>query len=809
MSSQELDLRSEIEQLRIQLKSTKAENAKYKKLFEVSGDALSIIDLETGRFIECNQSAVNLHGVKSKNNFLLLTPADISPEYQPCGRTSQEMASEYISRAFKEGPQLFDWVHSRLDGSTFQCLVSLTAFVSGNERLILAIGRDISELMLANDNLDTANLEIEKIKLAYLKEKEKFEEFVNLAPVGIAINRLSDGSFDYVNQELSRFSGYGIDELNKMDYWQLTPKKYERQEQEQLESLLETGRYGPYFKEYIHKTGYTYPVQLSGVKITNTSGEEFICSVIQDISQQKAIEEKLRQAKAEAETSSLRTKLANDSAEIGIWEWDVITNQLVWDEWMYKLYGISEDSFSGAYEAWEQCVHPEDIEKSKQLLADAVKGIATFDPEFRVVHPDGQVRTIKASAEVIRNENEQAVKVIGVNYDITEKVNVIRELESAKLVAEQANKAKSEFLANMSHEIRTPMNAILGGLQLVNRAKLDTKSAIMLENALSSASSLLTIINDILDYSKIEDNKLDLELEPFAMLEVLKSVEFEVNSIVSNKGIQLISRVDDNFIDGWLGDIVRVKQILLNLVSNAVKFTDKGSVNINLSTIESSGIDSVCIDVVDTGIGMSKEAQEKIFERFSQADSSMTRRFGGTGLGMSITLSLIHMMQGTIQVKSKANKGTAIRVVLPLKKTNEKARAATQKTLMAPKLNGKRVLIAEDNEINQVIIQSMLEDTNAELITVDNGKLAVELAKKERFDLILMDIQMPIMDGVTAMKEIKKLSNAAPIVALTANAMLEDVSNYLEHGFTAHIGKPIDMATLYGLLASLFDKSTD
>ncbi|MEP7702868.1 PAS domain S-box protein [Paraglaciecola sp. 25GB23A] len=795
-------LEAEIDQLKAQLSNAKAENIKYKKLFEVSGDALSIIDLKSGKFTECNQAAIKLHGVESEDNFLNLKPSDISPEYQLCGRRSEEMAGEYIKNALTKGPQIFQWVHSRIDGSTFPCLVSLTAFNVDDETLVLAIGRDISELVDTQNKLHKASTDIERISSAFNEEKEKFEQFFSLAPIGIAINRLDDGSFEYVNKEFSRFSGYDKDELNQMDYWQLTPIKYEEQEKEQLQSLSETGRYGPYYKEYIHKKGFTYPVQLTGVKIKRANGDELICSVIQDISHQKQIESELQIAKSQAETNTLRMKLANESAQIGVWEWDVVSGELIWDEWMYKLYGITENCFSGAYEAWTNSLHPSDMEASNKQLEDAVAGIGTFNPEFRVVHPNGEIRTIKASAEVIRDHDGNALKVIGVNYDITDKINAINELETAKQKAEHATQTKSEFLSNMSHEIRTPMNAILGGLQMVNINSLDTKSKVMLKNAVSSSQSLLTIINDILDYSKIESNKLSLEQEPFSMRDIIKSVKFEVDSLVSNKGIQLAIKIDESFHDRWLGDIVRVKQILLNLVSNAVKFTEKGSVNIFFSEIPYHEKQAISIEVADTGIGISEEAQARIFDRFSQADNSTTRKFGGTGLGMSITISLTQMMGGTIDVKSKVGRGTNVRVILPLAITNKSISSLVQKSMTPPQLKGKKILVAEDNEINQMVVQSMLESTNAALTIVDNGKQAVEAAKKEDFDLILMDIQMPEMDGVEAMKNISSFNNHIPIVALTANAMVDDVSNYLSQGFDAHIAKPIDISTLYGTLRS-------
>ena len=433
-------------------------------------------------------------------------------------------------------------------------------------------------------------------------------------------------------------------------------------------------------------------------------------------------------------------------------------------------------------------------------MTDGIEKGTPYEPEFRVVHPCGEVRTMKASSEFIRDDDGKALKIIGVNYDITDKIKAIAELKAAKQEAEGANQAKSEFLANMSHEIRTPLNAILGSLQLLSNAELKHEYKEVVDNASISSKSLLTIINDILDYSKIEDNKLFLEVEPFSVSEVVDAVQFDVESLMSDKGIEFIACYEDSFVDDWLGDIVRVKQVLLNLVSNAVKFTQQGSVKVALSCREQNGQSVMCIEVIDTGIGMSDEAQSHIFERFTQADSSTTRRFGGTGLGMSITLSLIDMMKGDIELNSELGQGTAIKVTLPLSKANKKAVCKKRNSVVAPELSGKKILIAEDNKMNQVLIQSMMAPCHADITLVENGKLAVQQAKQQDFDLILMDIHMPELDGIAAQQQIRKMKSQIPVIALTANVMVEDIERYLESGFVEHVGKPIDLNKLYGAL---------
>lgn len=485
---------------------------------------------------------------------------------------------------------------------------------------------------------------------------------------------------------------------------------------------------------------------------------------------------------------------------IGVWELDLKTEKLVWDSWMYKLYGISELEFSCTYQAWLDRVHVDDVEHNERMLDEAINGVGIYDPEFRVVHPDGNIRTIKASAEILRDSHGAAIKVVGVNYDVTEKVDAIRKLFDAKLAAENAAQSKSDFLANMSHEIRTPMNAILGDLQLLENTSLPDELRAVLKNASYSGQSLLTIINDILDYSKIESNQLQLEKASFSLTEVLDSITYDLDSLVSEKRIGFTVNKDESYNEYWMGDLVRVKQIILNLSSNAVKFTDKGSVKINASSKVFEGKEAIYLEVVDSGIGMSKEVTEHIFERFTQADTSTTRKYGGTGLGMSITISLVKMMGGEIDIQSKQGLGTTVTIKLPLPKANNIADKAPKKSFKAPNLKGKKILIAEDNNINQVLIKAMMAKTNADITIVENGLLAFEAVGSERFDLVLMDIHMPIMDGIEANQQIKTILPNLPIIALTANVMDKDVKHYYQQGFIFHVPKPIDINELYGTL---------
>ena len=379
----------------------------------------------------------------------------------------------------------------------------------------------------------------------------------------------------------------------------------------------------------------------------------------------------------------------------------------------------------------------------------------------------------------------------------------ITELRDAKVLAEQGSKAKSEFLANMSHEIRTPMNGVLGILQLLHREKLNVEHHLLVSKALDSAEFLLTIVNDVLDFSKIEANEMSLEKKPFSMSDLVTSVFDELQQSAKDKNITLSLTINKQFNEAWLGDTVRVRQITLNIMNNAIKFTSQGYVKINLDTIKINNKPIISLTVEDTGIGISEEAQKTLFQRFHQADNSTTRKFGGTGLGLAISYRLVSLMNGKIDISSQEGKGTCVNIQLPLTPTNIDQNTQQQNIKKPPNWHDISILIAEDNPVNQVVIKSMIAKTGATLVLVENGKLAVESAEAENFDLILMDIQMPVMDGLQAFNAIRQFNNAVPIVALTANTLAADIKKYKNIGFTAHIAKPISIDTLYSELEKL------
>ena len=530
--------------------------------------------------------------------------------------------------------------------------------------------------------------------------------------------------------------------------------------------------------------------------------------IFEDISEKLKMEENLFKL-------TERLSLAVEAGDVGVWEYDIIRGTLVWDEAMYKLYGISEDSFSGAYEVWEKVLHPEDLEQARTCLQQAIRGEKKFDTSFRVVWHDGSVHHVKANAAVIRDSEGMPLKMIGTNWDITKHVERERELSKAKEQAESANLTKSQFLANMSHEIRTPMNGVLGYLELLSRTNVNEEQKDFLKNAQLASEILLHLINDVLDFSKIESGNFMIENMAFKIRSTIEDTVSFLFAKAAEKEIQLHIMVNSNVPEEIEGDPTRIRQIITNLIGNAIKFTDKGEISVLVdATEEKDEFVRIYFKVKDTGIGISKRDMEGLFKPFIQADTSATRKYGGTGLGLAISRQIALMMGGDITVESEVGKGSVFTCVIKAKIVKK----GSDREYMFKELKDANVLIVDDNKTNRYIIRNYLEDAGCLVTEVDSADKAISALMSDRgnqseIQVALLDYQMPGMNGyelANVLKSIPYTSNIK-LILLTSVAHIGNSRVVAEKGFDGYLTKPIkrnELLDCISLVLGITEKKT-
>jgi two-component system sensor histidine kinase/response regulator len=655
--------------------------------------------------------------------------------------------------------------------------------------------RGVLELRVATR---TGELEME------IKERRRAEQdlqqrttFLNTLitknPLAIAVGG-PDGRLELVNPAFEKLFGYTNDEALGLRIDNLLyPSSLSRDEMD--------GRLKRVKEETVHeavkrrkKNGDLVDVEVHAVPLLLEGGEQNVLALYQDIS------ERLEAQRALLESEEM-FRMLSATAPVGIVLADDMGNLTYVNEHYLRITGLKAESAHGT--VWKTVIHPENLQGFCEIREKALANKEDYAVSYRYLNRDGRTVWVDTVAKRFTKKDGDKHGYVVVIQDVTERHNAEERLRDAKELAEAASRAKSEFLANMSHEIRTPMNGILGMTDLVLDTELQPEQRENLEMVRSSAESLLGIINDILDFSKIEAGRLDLESVSFSLLDCIESALDPLAVRAQQKGLEVTWALQGDIPELLMGDPTRLRQILINLAGNAIKFTKDGEVSVLAQRLPSKeGFITIRFSVSDTGIGIPKEKQQQIFDAFSQADSSTTREFGGTGLGLSISTRLIQMMNGEIGLESAPGKGSTFTFTVPF--LIGTAVAPALPALTHPEMLNQRVLIVDDNEINRNLLMHVLPPWGLQPACALDGTEALELFRKSveggvPFSVVLLDLNMPGMDGYEVSEGIRLLAKKEQpaIILLSSAPSLADPDHLKKLGIERHLIKPLRRATLY------------
>lgn len=635
-------------------------------------------------------------------------------------------------------------------------------------------------------------------------ERKKMEEQLWL------LNNLLDHSSDaiqvadekgkmvYVNKAASTRLGISQEEIT--DHWVSDFEKIFREKnrwKEHIEMLKMVEFQTIEGVNINSQTGRVFPVEVTA-KFVTIGGEGYVIANSRDITDRKLKELQLK-------LSEEKYRRIMENMELGFME---VTNDGIiaraYDRFC-QMTGYEESELVGkkAIDIFLPADYQQLMEEQTALRS---KG-AVSSYEMQIRKKNGELIWVLVSGGPVFDENGNTVGSVGIHYDITEQKRVQQELEKAKKIAEEAQKAEQSFLANMSHEIRTPLNAIIGIAHLLFDTKPTTEQKEYLEVIKNSANFLYTLLSDILDMAKLEAGKVEPKRNEFDLVGLLKTLHRTYQLKTQNRNILVSLLIDENMNRLFIGDETLVNQILMNIVGNAEKFTEKGRISISAELIKIEGETSIVeFKISDTGMGMSKEKQSLIFEKFQQIHEKNTPKARGTGLGLAIVKELLELQGGTISVNSKLNGGTTFTIHLPLG-ISTTPRIVTEvkvPALQETNYNNACILMAEDNAMNRMYASKLLEKWNIKQVHANDGHEAVELATKQHFDLILMDIQMPVMDGYEAAIQIRNSVNPnqnTPIIALTASVMAAEQSKAISVGMNGVLTKPFMPSQLEEVLS--------
>ncbi|SIR33829.1 PAS domain S-box protein [Chryseobacterium sp. RU33C] len=546
-------------------------------------------------------------------------------------------------------------------------------------------------------------------------------------------------------------------------------------------------------RNVIKANGEQLTVEMSVIEVVQNSDKHY-CYFLKDISERKKAEDHLKR-----QEEKYRNIIAN--MNLGLLEVDNNETIRYANQSFCNVSGYDADELIGKNPMLLFLHGDHNFEFVKEQIQLRKKGVSSVY-QMPVKNKRGEIRWWAISGAPNYDDNGNQLGSIGIHLDITDQKKLEEDLMQEKANALEASKAKEVFLANMSHEIRTPLNAIIGFLRELKRLELTNTQRQFVDNSYNASEHLLSIINNILDISKIESGEMTLDNHSFSLAESIKKVITILSPKAKQKKIKLETQFPENLSSELKGDSLKIEQILFNIVGNSLKFTNKGKITITCKVLKDfKNYQHVSICITDTGIGMTEDYIKHIFKKFNQEDSSVSRKYGGTGLGMAITKQLIGLMKGEIQIKSEKNVGTEITILLNLDKGKENCPSKNIKQAEDISVKETSVLLVEDNELNQLVAERSLTYFGCRVTKADNGRMALEILSKQEFDIILMDIQMPELDGIETTKILRnELGCTTPIIALTANAFKTEIDNCISAGMNAYVTKPFNEEDLLEII---------
>ncbi len=738
--------------------------------------------------IDANLETARIFGFEKPQDFID-NFTKCHPEYQPNGEKSVDLGMRYLSETFEKGYLRKPWVQLDANGQEIQLEITLVRCTLYGELVILSFLKDQREL----------HQSVEKLR----QSTEYSQIMLDQSPLGTLIWD-QRGNLVHCNKALA--ITYGLNESHEFieNFHKLVPEfqpdgvpSIEKMQKEIQKTFLEGSTQCSWMGKCIE--GKPLPTQIQGIR-TMHNGEFVAIGYLTDM---RKIEENVQRAKI----AEKRAEAILNGIPMGIHLLDADFKLIDCNDKALELMNIPiKQEYIETLSQYLPEYQPNGQETAllvaEKMTAAKQHGYSNF--ELVIFTADNEA--LPTDLTVVRANTEYEEIYIGYVFDLRETKKLLSEVEMSKVAAEKSAMAKSEFLANMSHEIRTPMNGILGLLHILSATKLDAVQANYLHKALFSTKELLRIINDILDFSKIEAGKLEMEVTSFTLYDICLELESLLRHVAEEKGIEYTIEQCDLSNTTLLGDPLRLKQVLLNLVSNAIKFTSQGSVKVHMQcTREDESKLNCSFKVVDTGIGLSEEQTQHLFTAFMQADTSVTRKYGGTGLGLAISKNIVEMMQGQIWVESEVGQGSTFCFNAKFEVADEESENTSPidiSQLDESKSYSGHLLLVEDNQINQIIAEELLQSVGYTLDIANNGQEAIDMLNNSSYDLVLMDIQMPIMDGLTATQAIRQNSKFEhiPIVAMSAHAMTGDKEKSLKSGMNDHITKPIVPNILYATL---------